>query len=173
MRLRSGDKHHLRKSADRKAQISLVSGTHTFLICAFRSACGRTTTTVQAPAKSLLSVRKCQAVFRCFHGKGESPRSRKSATFFVSSCLDTLPNFSRVGSGPASTAHMVQQVTCTHRVVGESRPAYIALCPNVMHKSEGQAMLLTLCKTFILKKVHTIVSLALSNCASLQTRVQY
>ena len=35
MRLRSGDKHHLRKSADRKAQISLVSGTNAVLICAF------------------------------------------------------------------------------------------------------------------------------------------
>ena len=30
--------HHLRKSADRKAQISSVSGTNAFLICAFRSA---------------------------------------------------------------------------------------------------------------------------------------
>ena len=38
MRLRSEDKHHQRKSADRKAQISLVSGTNAFLICAFRSA---------------------------------------------------------------------------------------------------------------------------------------
>ena len=38
MRLRSGDKHHLRKYADRKAQISLVSGTNAVLICAFRSA---------------------------------------------------------------------------------------------------------------------------------------
>ena len=38
MRLRSGDKHHLRKSADRKARISPVSGTNAFLICAFRSA---------------------------------------------------------------------------------------------------------------------------------------
>ena len=37
-RLRSEDKHHLRKSADRKAQISPVSGTNAFLICAFRSA---------------------------------------------------------------------------------------------------------------------------------------
>ena len=34
MRLRSGDKHHLRKSADQKAQISSVSGTNAFLICA-------------------------------------------------------------------------------------------------------------------------------------------
>ena len=33
-----GDKHHLRKSADRKAQISPVSGTNAFLISAFRSA---------------------------------------------------------------------------------------------------------------------------------------
>ena len=38
VRLRSEDKHHLRKSADRKAQISPVSGTNAFLICAFRSA---------------------------------------------------------------------------------------------------------------------------------------
>ena len=38
MRLRSGDKHQLRKSADRKAQISPVSEINTFLICAFRSA---------------------------------------------------------------------------------------------------------------------------------------
>ena len=38
MRLRLGNKHHLRKSADRKAQISSVSGTNAFLICAFRSA---------------------------------------------------------------------------------------------------------------------------------------
>ena len=38
MRLRSGDKHHLRKSANRKAQISSVSGTNAFLTCAFRSA---------------------------------------------------------------------------------------------------------------------------------------
>ena len=38
MRLRSGEKHHLRKSADRKAQISPVGGTNPFLICAFRSA---------------------------------------------------------------------------------------------------------------------------------------
>ena len=38
MRLRSGDRHHLRKSAGRKAQISSVSGTNAFLICAFRSA---------------------------------------------------------------------------------------------------------------------------------------
>ena len=38
VRLRSGDKHHLRKSADRKAQTSPVSGTNAFLICAFRSA---------------------------------------------------------------------------------------------------------------------------------------
>ena len=37
VRLRSVDKHHLRKSADRKAQISPVSGTNVFLICAFRS----------------------------------------------------------------------------------------------------------------------------------------
>ena len=37
VRLRSGDKHHLRKPADRKAQTSLVSGTNVFLICAFRS----------------------------------------------------------------------------------------------------------------------------------------
>ena len=37
-RLRSEDKHHLRKSADRKAQISPLSGTNAFLICAFRSA---------------------------------------------------------------------------------------------------------------------------------------
>ena len=38
VRLRSEDKHHLRKSADRKAQISPVSRTNAFLICAFRSA---------------------------------------------------------------------------------------------------------------------------------------
>ena len=38
VRLLSGDKHHLRKSADRKAQISPMSGTNAFLICAFRSA---------------------------------------------------------------------------------------------------------------------------------------
>ena len=38
MRLRSEDKHYLRKSADRKAQISPVSGTNAFLICGFRSA---------------------------------------------------------------------------------------------------------------------------------------
>ena len=38
MRLRSGDKRHLRKSADRKAQISPVSGKNVFLIRAFRSA---------------------------------------------------------------------------------------------------------------------------------------
>ena len=38
MRLCWGDKHHLRKSADRKAQFSPVSGTNAFLICAFRSA---------------------------------------------------------------------------------------------------------------------------------------
>ena len=38
VRLRSGDKHHLSKSADRKAQISPVSGKNAFLICAFRSA---------------------------------------------------------------------------------------------------------------------------------------
>ena len=38
MRLRLGNKHHLRKSADRKAQISSVTGTYAFLICAFRSA---------------------------------------------------------------------------------------------------------------------------------------
>ena len=38
MRLRLGDKHHLRKSSDRNAQISPVSGTNPFLICAFRSA---------------------------------------------------------------------------------------------------------------------------------------
>ena len=38
MRLRSGDKHHLRKSADQKAQISSVSGRHAFLFYAFRSA---------------------------------------------------------------------------------------------------------------------------------------
>ena len=37
-RLRPGDKHHLRKSGDWKAQISPVSGTNAFLICAFRSA---------------------------------------------------------------------------------------------------------------------------------------
>ena len=37
MRLHSGDKHHLRKSANRKAQISLVSGTNAFLTCALRS----------------------------------------------------------------------------------------------------------------------------------------
>ena len=40
MRSLPGDtcKPHLRKSADRKAQISPVSGTNAFLICAFRSA---------------------------------------------------------------------------------------------------------------------------------------
>ena len=38
VRLCSGDKHHLRKSADRQAQISSVSETNAFLICAFRSA---------------------------------------------------------------------------------------------------------------------------------------
>ena len=38
MRLRLGNKHHLRKSADRKAQISPVSEKNAFLICAFRSA---------------------------------------------------------------------------------------------------------------------------------------
>ena len=31
--LRSGDKHHLRKPADRKAQIRSVSGTNAFLLC--------------------------------------------------------------------------------------------------------------------------------------------
>ena len=38
MRLRLGNKHQLRKPADRKAQISSASGTNAFLICAFRSA---------------------------------------------------------------------------------------------------------------------------------------
>ena len=38
VRLRSEDKHHLKKSADRKAQIIPVSGTNAFLICAFRFA---------------------------------------------------------------------------------------------------------------------------------------
>ena len=38
MRLRSGDKHHLRKSADWKAQIRKVCVLLTGLICAFRSA---------------------------------------------------------------------------------------------------------------------------------------
>ena len=33
-----GDKHHLRKHSDWKAQISPISGTNAFLICAFRSA---------------------------------------------------------------------------------------------------------------------------------------
>ena len=33
-----GDKHHLRESADRKAQISPVSRTNAFLICALWSA---------------------------------------------------------------------------------------------------------------------------------------
>ena len=37
VRLRSEDKHHLRKSSDRKAHISPMSGTNAFLICAFRS----------------------------------------------------------------------------------------------------------------------------------------
>ena len=37
MRLRSGDKHHLRKSADRKAQIRKAFVPLTGLICAFRS----------------------------------------------------------------------------------------------------------------------------------------
>ena len=32
VRLRSEDEHHLRKSSDRKAQISPVSGTNAFLI---------------------------------------------------------------------------------------------------------------------------------------------
>ena len=35
---RLGNKHHLRKSADRNAQIRSVSGTNAFLICVFRSA---------------------------------------------------------------------------------------------------------------------------------------
>ena len=35
MRLRLGNKHHLRKPADRKAQISSVSGTNAFLILCF------------------------------------------------------------------------------------------------------------------------------------------
>ena len=34
VRLRSGDKRHLRKSADRRAQIRPLSGTNAFLICA-------------------------------------------------------------------------------------------------------------------------------------------
>ena len=38
VRLRSGDKHHPKKSADRKAQISPVSEMNAFLICALRSA---------------------------------------------------------------------------------------------------------------------------------------
>ena len=38
MRLRSEDKHHLRKSADRKAQIRKAFVPLTGLICAFRSA---------------------------------------------------------------------------------------------------------------------------------------
>ena len=38
VRLRSGDRHHMRKSADRKAQISPVTATNAVLICAFRSA---------------------------------------------------------------------------------------------------------------------------------------
>ena len=38
VRLRSGDKHHLRKSADRKAQIRKAFVPLTGLICAFRSA---------------------------------------------------------------------------------------------------------------------------------------
>ena len=38
MRLRSGDKHHLRKSADREAQIRKAFVPLTELICAFRSA---------------------------------------------------------------------------------------------------------------------------------------
>ena len=37
MRLRSGDKHHLRKSSDRKAQIRKAFVPLTGLICAFRS----------------------------------------------------------------------------------------------------------------------------------------
>ena len=96
------------------------------------SACGRATNTVQAPAQCLLSARKREPVSRCFQREGESPRLRKSATFFVMSCLDTLPNFTPVGSGPASLAYMAQQITCTRGAVGESGPAYIALCPNVM-----------------------------------------
>ena len=38
MRLRSGDKHHLRKSADQKAQIRKAFVPLTGQICAFRSA---------------------------------------------------------------------------------------------------------------------------------------
>ena len=38
VRLRSGDRHHLRKSADRKAQIRKAFVAVTALICAFRSA---------------------------------------------------------------------------------------------------------------------------------------
>ena len=37
VRLRSGEKHHLRKSSDRKAQINPASGMNAYLICAFRS----------------------------------------------------------------------------------------------------------------------------------------
>ena len=37
LRLRSGDKHHLRKFAVWKGQISPVNGTNAFLVCAFRS----------------------------------------------------------------------------------------------------------------------------------------
>ena len=37
MRLRSGDKHHLRKSADRKAQISSVSGIYRVIMSKYAS----------------------------------------------------------------------------------------------------------------------------------------
>ena len=98
------------------------------------SACGRATNTVQAPAQSLLSVRKREPVSRCFQREGESPRSRKSATFFVMSCLDTAKfHASWLRRGPASLAYMAQQITCTRGAVGESGPAYIALCPNYWH----------------------------------------
>ena len=70
----------------------------------------------------------------------ESPRDRAKALHF-SWChaLITLPNFTPVGSGPASLVYMAQQITCTRGAVGESGPAYIALCPNVVHACSGES----------------------------------
>ena len=61
----------------------------------------------------------------------ESLRDRANALHFSCDHALTLPNFTRVGSGPATSAYMVQQVTCTRGAVW---PAYIALCPNVKHR---------------------------------------
>ena len=130
MRLRSGDRHHLRKSADRKAQIRKAFVAVTGLICAFRSADFLRWCCVPPKKNLFLAVHNTPNLGGQMGNAIQRPKEQTSFDRKEGKAESTCVN--ERGSHPTSP-HPQTSWASTQRVPHMERPYFqciYRLCPN-------------------------------------------